>query len=224
MAKWATTITATAKDGIGVSATCNVSVYSYDAPDAIDLGQSVKWANFNVGASSPEEAGVYFSWGENSPKEDYSWPKYKWCYGTDNTISKYNTREVSGIVDGMTTLETDDDVAREKLGGFFRIPTPEEIKELFEKCSWTWTSLNGVNDYKVTSTIEGYTDKWIFLPAAGYFSGKELKRKGSIGYYWSSSINPDSPRYAYHLEFSSGNYDNYNGERCEGMPIRAVVE
>ena len=123
VAKGATTITVTAKDGSGVSATCNVSVYSYDAPDAIDLGLSVKWAIFNVGASSPEEAGVYFSWAENSPKEDYSWPYYKWCYGTDNTISKYNTREASGIVDGKTTLDMEDNVAREKLGEPFRIPS-----------------------------------------------------------------------------------------------------
>ena len=30
----------------------------------VDLGLSVKWANKNVGASHPENAGLYFQWGD----------------------------------------------------------------------------------------------------------------------------------------------------------------
>lgn len=37
----------------------------------IDLGLSVKWATCNVGASSSEEYGSYFAWGETIPKNIY---------------------------------------------------------------------------------------------------------------------------------------------------------
>ena len=39
-----------------------------DAPDPtegfVDLGLSVMWASCNLGASSPEETGLFYSWGE----------------------------------------------------------------------------------------------------------------------------------------------------------------
>ena len=59
--------------------------------EAVDLGLSVKWATCNIGASSPEEIGDYFAWGETEPKKDYSWETYKWSKGTDHTMTKYCT-------------------------------------------------------------------------------------------------------------------------------------
>lgn len=72
-------------------------------PEYVDLGLSVKWATFNVGATSPEDYGDYFAWGETEPKETYSWATYKW--GTSSNLTKYNT------TDGKTILEPADDAA-----------------------------------------------------------------------------------------------------------------
>lgn len=51
----------------------------------VDLGLSVKWATCNIGASSPEELGEYYAWGEVQPKESYSWENYKWCTGKNSS-------------------------------------------------------------------------------------------------------------------------------------------
>ena len=44
----------------------------------VDLGLSVKWAGWNVGASSPEEYGGYYAWGELYEKSDYDWDTYQY--------------------------------------------------------------------------------------------------------------------------------------------------
>lgn len=226
VSKGKTTITVSANDGSDISASCEVNVFSYIVPGTVDLGLSVKWATFNVGASSPEDSGMYFAWGETETKADFTWPTYSLCYGTNNTLTKYNVRSSSGIVDGKTVLESEDDVARAKLGGKFRTPTREEFADLAnpENCSWTWTEINGVKGYKVTSKIEGFEGNWIFLPASGHYDGNNLSKEGTVGFYWSASINADSPKYSYCLEFSSGDYYWYNSNRCEGLSVRPVTD
>ena len=57
----------------------------------VDLGLSVKWATMNVGATKPEECGNYYAWGEVEVKDTYSWYFYKYCEGTYNSLTKYNT-------------------------------------------------------------------------------------------------------------------------------------
>jgi hypothetical protein len=61
---------------------------STSQPAYVDLGLSVKWATFNVGATSPEDYGDYFAWGETTIRTDYSWATYKYCAGTSNTLTK----------------------------------------------------------------------------------------------------------------------------------------
>lgn len=219
------TITAAATDGGGAKATCTVTVFRYSVPDVVDLGLSVKWTSFNVGATAPEEPGLCFAWAETVPKNDYSWPEYAWCYGNDNTMTKYNVRPASGIVDGKTILESGDDAASAALGGSFRTPTKEEFEELLDpdNCTWTWTQQNGMAGYKVSGMKEGYTDKWIFLPAAGYREGKGTGNNGVLGYYWSSSVNPDSSKHAYSLGFGAADHYWYSFLRCYGLTVRAVT-
>ena len=185
----------------------------YNGHEYVDLGLSVKWATCNVGATTPEEYGDYFAWGETEPKEDYSWTTYKWCNGTKDTQTKY------GTVDNKTVLDKEDDAAAVHWGGNWRMPTKEEQDELREKCTWTWTIQNGVNGYKVTSKTNGNS---IFLPAAGYRDGSALDYAGSVGYYWASSLYTSSPRYAYELRFDSGNVDCNKISRCSGLSVRPV--
>ena len=188
----------------------------------VDLGlpSGLKWATCNVGATKPEEYGDYFAWGEVEPKEYYDWSTYKWCNGSFDTQTKYCTDSYYGIVDNKTTLELSDDAANYNWGGGWRMPTYEEQDELYNNCSWEWTTQNGVYGRKVT----GPNGNSIFLPAAGDRLGSSLYRAGSYGYYWSSSLYADGPSSAWGLAFRSDNVSRYStGRRC-GFSVRPVYQ
>ena len=193
------------------------SVHEY-----VDLGLSVKWATCNVGATKPEEYGDYFAWGETQPTYYYDWSTYKWCNGSYNTHTKYNTNSSYGTVDNKTQLELSDDAARANWGGSWRMPTDAELTELRENCTWTWTTQNGVYGYKVTSKKSGYTNKSIFLPAAGSRDGSDLDGAGGYGFFWSSSLLTDRPYNAYGLDFYSGSVYRSGSNRYYGHSVRPV--
>ena len=187
--------------------------------EAVDLGlpSGVKWATCNVGASSPEEDGDYFAWGETEAKTDYSWSTYRWCNGSETTLTKYNTMSNYGTVDNKTVLDLSDDAARANWGVSWRMPTDAEWTELRTQCVWTWTTLGGKNGYNV----RGPNGNTIFLPAAGYRNGTSLYTAGSC-YYWSSSLNTDTPGYALNVRFRSSNVYRSNGNRSYGLSVRPV--
>lgn len=184
---------------------------------AVDLGLSVKWANMNVGAESPEDYGNYYAWGETSTKETYNWDTYFDTNDGGNTFTKYNNNG------GKTVLDPEDDAAHVNWGGSWRMPTKSEWQELLDNCTWTWTTQNGINGYKVASNKAGYTDKFIFLPAAGDRSGGGLYYVGSDGGYWSSSLREYGSGYAWFLDFSSGYRDLLNCRRNFGQSVRPVL-
>ena len=191
--------------------------------EAVDLGLSVKWATCNVGADTPEEYGDYFAWGETEPKSNYSWSTYK--YGDYNTLTKYcnnSSYGYNGFTDNKTVLDLEDDAARVNWGGSWRMPTDAEWKELMNNCTWTWTAQNGVNGYRVTSNKGGYTDKSIFIPAAGDRYGTSLSGVGSSGNYWSSSLRADSPNEAWQVYFNSGKIERGSNRRYPGFSVRPV--
>ena len=185
----------------------------------VDLGLSVKWATCNVGASSPEEYGDYFAWGETEPKSIYDWSTYKYCNGSNLTLTKYNTNSSYGIVDNKTQLELSDDAAYMNWGGAWRMPTDAEMTELREQCTWKWTSQNGMNGYRVTSNSNGNS---IFLPAAGYRYESSLRYAGSDGDYWSSSLDTDYSNVWFVL-FSSDYVYRRRTDRCWGKSVRPVL-
>lgn len=201
----------------------------------------MKWASFNLGAIKPEDYGDYFAWGETEPyycnqdpliwkdgkESGYDWTSYKWCRGTLNTMTKYcpfADYGYDGYTDGKTVLDLDDDAAHANWGGSWRLPTDAEWTELRQNCTWTWTTQNGVNGYKVTSYKTGYTDKSIFLPAAGHRDFTILYNVGSIGLYWSSSLLTGNPGYAWDVSFNSGNVGRNGYLRYDGFSVRPVSE
>ncbi len=184
----------------------------------VDLGLSVKWATCNVGATKPEDYGDYFAWGETEPKSTYDWSTYKYCNGSYNTLTKYNNSSSYGTVDNKTTLDLIDDAARANWGGSWRMPTKAEQDELRNNCTWTWTTQNGVNGYKVTGT----NGNSIFLPAAGCRYVSSLSSAGSGGDYWSSSLYTVSPSVAYYLYFYSSGVDWDYSTRYYGQSVRPV--
>ena len=189
----------------------------------VDLGLSVKWATCNVGASKPEEYGDYFAWGETEPKDYYDWSTYKWCNGIKETLTKYNNSSSYGSVDNKTVLETTDDAATANWGGSWRIPTKEELDELRNNCTWTWTKINDVNGYKVTSNKNGNS---IFLPMAGYRYESWLILETGEGQYWLNSLYIDGglnyPDHGLTLRFYSGFVDEDASHRFNGFSVRPV--
>ena len=198
-------------------------IVDYNGHEYVDLGlpSGLKWATCNVGASSPEEYGGYYAWGETEEKENYDWSTYKWCNGSENTLTKYCTDSDYGTVDNKTVLDPEDDVAHVKWGGSWRMPTEADFYELLftGTCTWTWTTQNGVNGYKVTSKTNGNS---IFIPAAGNRYGTDLRDSGSLGNYWSSSLVASSCCYALDLGFRCDNYYWYGGSRYYGYSVRPV--
>lgn len=199
----------------------------------VDLGLSVKWATCNIGASSPEELGEYYAWGEVQPKESYSWENYKWCTGKKFEFTKYfpldfNDRwdEYSfSVGDGKLVLDFEDDAARVNLGGSWAIPSYKELKELVDNCTWIKSHRNDVAGFEVVSNINGNS---IFLPFTGVKNNNELEDIYE-GMYWTNAINEDSPGYVYILSISHGGqiYPQPNSGklnwRASGLVIRPVL-
>jgi hypothetical protein len=215
----------------------------------VDLGlpSGLKWATMNIGASAPEDYGDYFAWGETVPygeadesnatnynytsgegnatyvKTYYDWSTYKYCNGSDNTLTKYNNSTDYGTVDNIATLDLADDAARANWGGSWRMPTQTECQELIDNCTTTWTTVNGVYGRLFTSNINSNT---LFLPAAGIRNESALYSAGSGGTYLSSSLSSGSPNSAWRLRFNSRNVSTADStaddSRCNGHSVRAV--
>lgn len=193
----------------------------------VDLGLSVKWATCNIGASKPEEYGDYYAWGETETKSTCSWANYKFRASGDSPdnikFNKYSTDRNYGINDCRSGLELEDDVANVRWGGKWRIPTEKERDELYNNCSWTWTSVNGINGYLVKSRKPGFTDRSIFLPAAGFIDDTGIHHENTFGAYWSSTLVTDC-RYVWYLNFDSDKVQMYGSLRCYGFSIRPVCK
>ena len=188
---------------ITVHQTCGqngqVLVIETNGHECVDLGlpSGTLWATCNVGATTPEGYGNYYAWGEKT---------------------KYNNEG------GKTVLDLEDDAAHVNWGGSWRMPTQAEWLELHGNCTWTWTTQNGINGYKVTSNEAGFTDKFIFLPAAGCRDGSDLYGVGSNGYYWSSSLSTLSSSMALLLDFSLDHHYLMNYGRSNVLSVRPVLQ
>lgn len=112
------------------------------------------------------------------------------------------------------------DAARTNWGGTWRLPTKAELEELKNRCTWKWTTQNGVKGYKVT----GPNGNSIFLPAAGYRDGSSLGRAGEDGRYWSSTPYDSSSSLAWLLGFDSGGQGMLDDVRDHGRSVRPVTE
>lgn len=175
----------------------------------VDLGlpSGLKWATCNVGASTPEDPGDYFAYGEVSEKDSYVF---------NNSINlKKEIRHISG--------RSEYDAATVHWGKEWRIPTYHEVDELIYNCRMEWTTINGKNGYKLTSLINGAS---IFLPATGLVDGTQPEFTQECGWYWYSGfkdpIADEEPPYAPSFTFSANSrYRGFNA-RYIGQCIRPV--
>ena len=175
----------------------------------VDLGlpSGLKWATCNVGASTPEDPGDYFAYGEVSEKDSYVF---------NNSINlQKEIRHISG--------RSEYDAATVHWGKEWRIPTYHEVDELIYNCRMEWTTINGKNGYKLTSLINGAS---IFLPATGLVDGTQPEFTQECGWYWYSGFKDPSeyeePPYAPSFTFSANSrYRGFNA-RYIGQCIRPV--
>lgn len=193
-------------------------VAGVSTPKAVDLGLSVKWADKNLGASKAEDYGDYYAWGETATKSLYT-------EETSLFMGFYKATLTSmGVLDSRGNLTYKYDVATQKLGTNWRMPTRLEIQELLQGCTLTWTIQNGVAGMKMVSTKNGNS---IFLPASGAINIDGLNpTAGEVGYYWTSSECGGKDK-AYDLYVDKNCYrylsDDMRYRRC-GLTIRAVTK
>ena len=169
----------------------------------VDLGLSVKWATCNIGASSPEEYGDYFAWGETSTKNSFTEGKRKASAKSD--------------ISGNPLY----DAARANWDGAWRMPTKAEYQELIDNCTWTWTTYAGKEGFVVTSKKNGNS---IFLPAAGFKNDTALIGAGERSVYWSSTHHESYASYVYKLDLSCDVKEIGPLGPFFGLTVRPVTE
>ena len=180
----------------------------------VDLGlpSGLLWATCNVGATSPEQTGLWFAWGETV---GYTAEQVTSGVRKFDKIS-YNAKEIK------SNLAPEQDAARANLGGNWRIPTKDEFQELIDNCDVMWTADyngTGVAGRVFTSKVNGNS---VFFPAAGYYNGSSVYSVGSYGFYLSASWYSSSG--AWELAFDSGGQYLYGCGRCCGQSVRGVCE
>ena len=190
----------------------------------VDLGlpSGTLWADMNIGATSIEQRGNHYAWGEIEPKDNYTWETYK--FGTENALTKYCTQEWYGTVDNLNTLEACDDIATVLYGKSMHIPSIDQWRELESNCSISWKMVNNWGGYEVT----GKNGNSIFLPVTGVMQGTEIDRPDAYGSgdYWSSTLC-DNNNTAWDLDFDWGGFyldDSSMNLRWHGKAIRACTK
>jgi len=217
--------------------------------DYVDMGNGLKWATMNIGATKPEEVGGYFAWGETSTKSgDYSWSNYvlrdteAQVDNPDCAINKYTVADdLPGSIwydsagtfigDNKTSFadyDYEDDAARKIWGGAWRTPTNEEWEWLVSNCSYAWAvdyNGSGVNGMVLTSRIN---HAQLFFPAGGHKQEALTLDYSTGGYYWSSDLNSGFASTSA-LDFTFGHSGDQSTmrtnsmSRCDGLLVRAVL-
>lgn len=185
--------------------------------EIVNLGLSVKWRGWNLGADVPEGYGKYYAWGETTDKGNYTWDTY-----FDNPNGSDGEWKGCSVTSDIAGSEYD--AASVELGSTWRLPTEDEMQELVDKCEWEWSEMNGVKGYKVT----GPNGNYIFLPAAGNADGYNITNTGAYGGYWTSTPNNDNSKaMAKNLYFygssSTKLYNTQWSNRYSGRSIRPVT-
>ena len=138
----------------------------------VDLGlpSGILWAKYNVGATSPEEYGGYYAWGETEEKDSYTLNNYLW-----QGIEFQDNYDISG---------TQYDVAHVKWGDGARMPTKDELAELEYNTTHKLDTYNGIKGCRII----GPNNNSIFLPYAKKRGTLEYDWTNEYGIFWGSTI------------------------------------
>ena len=183
-----------------------LDIIHYEEDRWVDLGlpSGILWAKYNVGATSPEEYGEYYAWGETEEKSSYS-------------MSNYNLYDLNIDISGTIY-----DVATQKWGDGAKMPSLDDTMELLNNCTWQ----HGYFYNKVKGSIAiGPNGNEIFLPYSGNKFGVECDDNGFAGYYWSSTPTEDLAYIlvCYSDDDTRGGYRSYS-DKDTGLSIRPVKD
>jgi hypothetical protein len=213
------------------SASCEKFPLGGKVPEgAVDLGLSVYWASSNLGTEYELVEGYRYAWGETETRRSFDKSDYKWYSCDPPVLTKYISDAYSGTadkygvkIDKKSRLDREDDAARVRLQGKWRMPTGAEVKELMHECKWIWVDEKtsypeiGVEVQRKGYRVVGPNGNSIFIPATMYSS--------SSGFYfslWSSTLSIDKPERAWALYANSSGASYVALPRHEGHPIRPV--
>ena len=191
----------------------NVQHNEISTDQIVDLGLSVRWAGWNLGASTPEDFGSYYAWGETEEKSVYEYKTYSYWQDLDES-GDYILPDCKGgdcmnyaefVNIGNNISGTNYDVAHVRWGGNWRMPTYDECAEL-KKCKQKWIEYHGVGGLLIT----GPNGNSIFLPAVKY-KGENVLGGWSKAWYWTASIHDDVSSNAYYLGFNNDKYGTMMG-------------
>ena len=194
----------------------------------IDLGLPSKtmWATCNVGGNKPEDPGLLFQFGRVDG--------YK--YGDKNNKFRTNVQNledgsISEYIPLTTTckiyktnelLDLADDAAHVNMGGKWRMPTKDELEELFNNTTHKVETLNGVKGMMFTSKIN---DKRLFIPFAGYWYNGSFYAIGSDAYMWSSRVHSSIVYRVTRLSLDfNGDVDVIYADRTCAFSVRGVFK
>ena len=190
----------------------------YNGYEYVDLGlpSGLKWATCNIGADAPEKYGDFYEWAETEPRDRYGKGNKYSSDGSSLKYSKYNKD------DNKTLLDPEDDVAHMKMRGAWRMPTLDELKELFNQCQCSVETAGDVKGFRIT----GPNGNSMFMPLAGYNMGESISKRGYKGIYWSSSLYEDeiSSKANTVSLFDTGKFRFESLNRSFGCCVRAVIE
>lgn len=181
-------------------------VKSFTTPEQnvefVDLGLSVEWATVNVGAAKPEEAGGLYGYGDNT------------LFNTSTVASDYVATDAEN---SEYDLPAENDLASMFILGAFT-PTKTQMQELLDNTTHEYTTVNGVAGYRFTAT----NGNSIFMPVTGTRNGTTVSDEGTIGAYWTATLDEVDTEHATALTLSDGNAQVSSAYRYEGLAIRAV--
>lgn len=190
---------------------------THNGYEYVDLGlpSGLKWATCNIGASSPEQTGLYFAWGETT---GYTGEQVTMRVRNFSS-SVYKSGPAASISTDLTLAQ---DAAHINLGGNWRMPTKTEYQELIDNCDGVWT--DDYNGTKVAGRIftSKVNENSVFFPAAGFCFDSSVGSVGLYVNYWSASWY--STGEAYRLYFGYGSLELDNDPRYCGRSVRAVCE
>lgn len=197
---------------IGSDTLKRVMTYALTKDDCVDLGlpSGRLWAKRNLGAATVYGYGWYFDWGNLAAHQEGA--------GYNFSQAQYNTTPAASISADLTLSQ---DVVHALLGGNWRMPTKDDFQELYDNCTYGWTTAYQGAYTGMLFMSKKYVNKQLFLPASGYYNSTTLSSRGSVGNYWSLSFNSSTK--AYYCDVASGGITpQANAERRYGFSIRPV--
>ncbi|MBP3756600.1 MAG: hypothetical protein J6I61_04880 [Prevotella sp.] len=162
--------------------------------DFVDLGLSTKWCKFNVGAANAGELGGLFGFGDMT--------------GTNNSTD-------AGEYASEDIYKSSKDLAHATYQQT-TLPTASDFEELFQRCSYEWTTIDGVSGMEFT----GPNGNKLFLPAAGERNGNDISGEGTLGAYMTGSYNASAACMSYRFSQSGGG--KASSAVYTGLSIRPV--